>query len=467
MRVPKADAKRATSIKVVDTRTGEVTNITFPEDVQVGLPIDPKNLTLTGGLSLTTRSIVVNSALVANRTYQFTASDIILGLEIPGDGNPTYVYLPAEPRNNALFIVKDVLGNAATDTIVVYPGTSGQLIDGSSYNVLNVAYQMVGYCWWNNEWHVVFSGGGGGAPGPTGPRGPTGAQGVTGATGPQGATGPFGGPPGATGATGPRGATGADGVTGATGPTGAAGATWTTALDIDFTTETPQTFSADGNYTIAGATFTKVNTAQEASASEIVAGTGLVLHPLHGNYYGNDRSAPGLSVNLASIISGFSPTTRVRAWVYISSDNAAASYDMVILGVDTYVAGVFSHYGMKRGWETALVQTIDTGWSNSEIGTASSSEYSKNVLVLEVNGVGNYQSWNAVYRCGTWSGGFPSTSNLTQLGLGQMTTASPGISNTYTGVNSSNWNVFIGAHRVNSATNYVPVIARLKIEYIL
>ena len=67
--------------------------------------------------------------------------------------------------------------------------------------------------------NIVYNGGGGGSPGPTGATGATGSVGATGATGNVGATGATG-DVGATGATGSVGATGA---TGDIGPTGSQG----------------------------------------------------------------------------------------------------------------------------------------------------------------------------------------------------------------------------------------------------
>jgi hypothetical protein len=60
---------------------------------------------------------------------------------------------------------------------------------------------------------------------------------------------------------------------------GGGGASWHTLLDVDFTAESAQNFSADGNYTIDGVTWTKVGSAKQDPGAgqfwEIVAGSGL------------------------------------------------------------------------------------------------------------------------------------------------------------------------------------------------
>lgn len=82
---------------------------------------------------------------------------------------------------------------------------------------------------------------------------------------------------GGTGATGPTGCTGATGATGDAGST-----SWHTLLDIDFTSATSQTFSADTTYTVGGYTATKVGSAQEQYHCQIANGTGLVLYQTAG-----------------------------------------------------------------------------------------------------------------------------------------------------------------------------------------
>lgn len=156
MTVTRQVAQKSLYIQVIDTRTGEITYVTFPEHVQVGTSLDPKSLVLTGLVSLTTRVIDVNSTLLSsNRTYNITNSDIIIGINCPGDGVPTNLVLPMSPKEGMLVLVKDSNGNARIDTIVVSPGSSGQTIDGELSSTLNTAYASAGFCWWKNMWHVV------------------------------------------------------------------------------------------------------------------------------------------------------------------------------------------------------------------------------------------------------------------------------------------------------------------------
>ena len=161
-----------------------------------------------------------------------------------------------------------------------------------------------------------------GATGNTGLQGPTGNTGLQGPTGPtgntglQGPTGPTG-TTGNTGGTGPTGTTGNTGVTGPTGPTGSGGTGsggWTTAFDIDFTTQTGQTFTSDGNYTIAGVLFTKINSANESTHAALVNGTGITFVPASASSYsGGTRTLPALTVNLSSVISSLGPVPFQRS----------------------------------------------------------------------------------------------------------------------------------------------------------
>jgi hypothetical protein len=113
---------------------------------------------------------------------------------------------------------------------------------------------------------------------------------------------------------------------------------WRTELDLDFTAQPTQTLSTDGPHTIAGLTWTKGNSANDASPCVITNGTGLVLTP-NGNtgYNGAGRSSPYLWLPLPQIYAGLEWGQRLR--IYLSIGAETASYGQAntyaFMGLDT------------------------------------------------------------------------------------------------------------------------------------
>ena len=138
-----------------------------------------------------------------------------------------------------------------------------------------------------------------------------------------------------------------------------AGGQWTTALDLDFTTQAPQTFTADGNYTIGGLTWKKENSAVETAHAAISA-AGLNFQPGPGSYYNggpvsDSRTLPLLWLPLSSIMS-IDWDTSVRVWAYVSADNTTAlGYGGACFGLDDDGSGAGGNnngngYAIIRGY---------------------------------------------------------------------------------------------------------------------
>ena len=116
---------------------------------------------------------------------------------------------------------------------------------------------------------------------------------------------------------------------------------WKTVLEVDFSQQANQTFTADGNFTIAGLTWVKGNSASEATHASIVNGTGLNFKPASNSstYNGTTRSLPFLWLSFGQVFQNyggrFGWNTGLRLWVSIGSDNPTANFDLEIFGFDS------------------------------------------------------------------------------------------------------------------------------------
>jgi hypothetical protein len=114
------------------------------------------------------------------------------------------------------------------------------------------------------------------------------------------------------------------------------GANWQTAFITDFSAQPGQVLAPNGPYIIDGKTYTKENTANEAAPMAVVHGSGLHITPDHvSNYDGATRTSPLLFLPFAQLgIASLDWATRLRIWIECS-DNAAAAFDAVMVGVDS------------------------------------------------------------------------------------------------------------------------------------
>lgn len=117
-------------------------------------------------------------------------------------------------------------------------------------------------------------------------------------------------------------------IAGGSGP-GTSG--WQTAVDIDFTNLPSQTMATDGDYTIAGLTWTKTRSENEYAAMSIVSGSGLVVYPqpvpASGSYSVYNQQHPHIFTQFENIIPNFNPNGSYRMWMYASSSNRPVNTD--------------------------------------------------------------------------------------------------------------------------------------------
>lgn len=244
------------------------------------------------------------------------------------------------------------------------------------------------------------------------------------------------------------------------------GTGWKTALDLDFTAQTSQSLTTDGNYTIGGYSFTKINSANESTHLQLTNGTGLVFLPAAGgtDYFSGTISLPAVRISLSNVIKNFSYSMPIRIWAYNSVNNSAAEFDQATLAVESAgVSAVNFNYVFKRGFNnnnafgyitTMNISSSNQGQQNEQAFTTD------NVMVMEIS-----RGLPAIeFRTftGSFSGGWPAATALNPHTIYPLTTAQ----NPTTNIGqASNWTVLLGAGRVNSATALNITYARLRIDY--
>lgn len=189
---------------------GYVNRVAFPEAVQVGLDRIPKEMILTGRLSVSVENYKCRPGGAVTLSENVTIAAI--EPESSGAGNLN-VKLPIKPRSGNLLVVKDLAGTAYTNNIVVSSWNAAEKIDGTASKIISSNYGFVALFWKDGQWYAYGDNSGSGGIGPPGPIGPIGPQGPKGDTGEQGDPGPKG-DKGDQGDTGPQGLPGVDGIDG-------------------------------------------------------------------------------------------------------------------------------------------------------------------------------------------------------------------------------------------------------------
>jgi len=168
---------------------GNIERIAFPHAVQVGVSNIPKELILTGRVSLS----IGDYKCRLGGTVSLEDNQTIANIEPESQGPGTlYVKLPLKPREGQILVIKDLSGTAAINNISISSWDSSVLIDSSLTRLITRNYGYLGLYWHNNGWRVYSDGSaesGEGIPGPPGPKGDKGDQGNV---GPQGPPGPKG-----------------------------------------------------------------------------------------------------------------------------------------------------------------------------------------------------------------------------------------------------------------------------------
>jgi hypothetical protein len=138
---------------------GNLEKIAFPHPVQVGLSNIPKELILTGRVSVSIGDYKcrLNGSITIDENHTIANISPLS----PGPGF-LYVKLPITPREGQLLIVKDLSGVADTNNIIVSSWDASTKIDSTQNKVISKKYGYLGFFWSGNSWHE-FSGSGGDA----------------------------------------------------------------------------------------------------------------------------------------------------------------------------------------------------------------------------------------------------------------------------------------------------------------
>lgn len=174
-------------------------------------------------------------------------------------------------------------------------------------------------------------------------------------------------------------------------PSATGGAGWITALDLDFTAESSQTLTTDGNYTIGGLTWTKGGSTGDQVAMTLTNGTGLVIQPkVSTNYNGTTRTAPYIYTDLAALIPSYYIDTPIRLWCYISTDtisvtaqNAGVFLDNMSSSSST-VAQFVMYRSASGGTKSILAGTALASASLSTQQAASPLDNTDRVMVQQI-----------------------------------------------------------------------------------
>lgn len=194
------------------------------------------------------------------------------------------------------------------------------------------------------------------------------------------------------------------------------GSTWQDVFDIDFTQEPNQTFGADGNFVIAGKTWT-VSSKANSRTFDILNGTGLRIYPnTNASDYQNPSatSAPRIWIPLSSIVpSGVTfPTFGIRIWTYFATSGIDQNFERAFTGVEKlgsttdYRVLIFNatNNGPPNPGVGAPTVMINNNISSvpplaNGVGTFTYGSNSNNVTLLQLTAA----SLN--FRWGIWPGG--------------------------------------------------------------
>jgi hypothetical protein len=243
---------------------------------------------------------------------------------------------------------------------------------------------------------------------------------------------------------------------------------WTTAVDIDFTAQSSQTFTTDGTYTIAGFTWTKNNSANEATHASI-GPSGLNFQPASSTDLNtNTYTAPTLAVALASLIPNFAIDMPIRVWLYTSANNSTTNYDgndLVLGNATPAIASGSSFVRASRGVPnpgTTLGNYYALNLNGARPSFESSADFANtNVQVIVMSD--GMAGGNSQLLVGNYNAGWPAESALAPVA---NATQAGGVTDITAFSITTAQNLILGAHRAGSSTALNITFSRLKVEYL-
>jgi len=225
----------------------------------------------------------------------------------------------------------------------------------------------------------------------------------------------------------------------------------TTVLDLDFSAQSTQNLTSNGNYTVAGLTWKKENSANDNGSvtPRIANGSGLELGCNgSGNYNGTGaRTAPIFFLTLSQIVPTAMRRRKLRVYVELSG-NEQNSGDFGFVAIDTDDNGPTVGTVVKRGNVSSAGIKLEqylNGGAQYAVAKAFALSSANTVLVLDVD-LGAF--FFGEVQTGAGGGAWPSYANTTP----QLPT-------------DSTVGIALGAVSLSGSTpNYKAVFKRLRVD---
>lgn len=242
---------------------------------------------------------------------------------------------------------------------------------------------------------------------------------------------------------------------------------WTTLFELDFTAQPNQTLSPDGNYTIAGKSWAKLNSANDTVPMAIVAGTGLVIQPAATSSLiggATTTQAPLLWISLSALGLTALWAYRFKAFLSIGADNGASASDAAIVGISTLPIpgtgnqlGFFQYRSPITTGTTSMVSTINKTSST----TSSTATGAGKTLMMVPDTLAAYSLQGfttAVLAAGT---AFPAESTFKPAGRNVPAVLDIATS----GSLPTDMGLLVAGTRSGSGTPYSVTIQRVRVDY--
>lgn len=235
---------------------------------------------------------------------------------------------------------------------------------------------------------------------------------------------------------------------------------WVTAFDCDFTAQPLQLLSTNGPYTICGVVWTKINSANDATAMAVDGG--LIITPVAAtNYLNATRTLPAITLPLLDAgMPSLDGDTDLRLTVWMQSGNFAANNDQIVAAFDDNAHNGLSAYEETYIYSTSLQWGVRVDYSGTTVSTLTPN--GGNVGVLSIRG--GAQGGRLALASGTYSSGWPSLSSA--AGVSPLLSVAGFPTGDVSNLDNPNaWVLLLGAARNGSGTSFVANIGRVRLEY--
>ncbi len=163
MTVTNSDASRSFFVFVQDKDTGKINRIAIPIDTQIGTVANPAELHVTGRSSLSTKSYYAGSPSAAVHVDNHVT---IVNISSPTSsiGTNVTVYVPSNPRDGQICVIKDASGTANINNVTVTTVGGSEIIfgaatiDGLASQSITTAYGSLVIYWSNSQWFLLAAG---------------------------------------------------------------------------------------------------------------------------------------------------------------------------------------------------------------------------------------------------------------------------------------------------------------------